>query len=79
MSKKIDWKLCIVCQAKSGEDLCCPTRNALDVYKNFLRNVEEFQKLNSLPKNVNFGEEGTATNFLDNKASWHKQCHQKFC
>ena len=56
----------------------CPTSNALDVHKNFLRNVEEFQKLNSLPVNVNFGEEGTATNFLDNKASWHKQCHQKF-
>ena len=56
----------------------CPTRNALDVYKNFLRNVEEFQKLNSLPVSVNFGEEVTVTNFLDNKASWHKQCHQMF-
>ena len=78
MSKKIDWKLCIVCQAKSKEDLRCPTRNALDVYKNFLKNVEEFQKINSLPVKIDFGDEGTATNFLSNKASWHKQCHQKF-
>ena len=78
MSRKIDWKLCIVCQAKSEEDLRCPTRNALDVYKNFLKNVEEFQKINSLPVKIDFGEEGTATNFLNNKVSWHKQCHQKF-
>ena len=27
---------------------------------------------------IDFGEEGTATNFLNNKVSWHKQCHQKF-
>ena len=48
----------------------CPTRNALDVYKNFLKNVEEFQKINSLPVKIDFGEEGTATNFLNNKVSW---------
>ena len=78
MSRKIDWKLCIVCQAKSEEDLRCPTRNALDVYKNFFKNVEEFQKINSLPVKIDFGEEGTATDFMNNKASWHKQCHQKF-
>ncbi len=60
MAHKIDWKLCIVCQAKSEEDLRCSSRNALDVYKNFFKNVEELQKINSLPVRIDFGDEGTA-------------------
>jgi len=59
MTSKIDWKLCIVCQAKSEEDLRCPSRNALDVYLNVLKNVEESQNINSLPVKINFGNEGT--------------------
>ncbi len=81
----LDWKLCVICQTKSSEELCCPTRSALDVkrppmdiYSTFLSNVEEFQKLGSLPVKVNFGDQGTAQIFLVNDASWHKQCHQKF-
>ncbi len=28
--------------------------------------------------NVDYGEQGTALAFVENSASWHKQCHQKF-
>ena len=81
----LNWKLCVICQRKSSEELCCPTRCALDlkrpplnIYATFLSNVQEFQKLDSLPVKVNFGDQGTAQIFLENNASWHKQCHQKF-
>ena len=40
--------------------------------------MEEFRELDSLPVNVNFGNQGTVESFTHNKASWHKQCHQKF-
>ena len=44
----------------------------------FLSNVEEFRKLDCLPVSVKFGIQGTSEQFVHNKASWHKQCHQKF-
>ena len=69
-------------QTKSSEELRCPTRSAkrppLDVYATFLSNVQEFQKLDSLPVKLNFDDQATAQIFLENNASWHKQCHQKF-
>ena len=62
----------------TSEDLRCPLRNCSDVYSAFLSNVEEFRKLDSLPVSVNFGNQGTVECFTQNKASWHKQWHQKF-
>ena len=41
-------------------------------------NVEEFRKLECLPVKINFGNQGTVQNCVDNNAAWHKQCHQKF-
>ena len=73
----IDWKLCVICQKKTSEDLRCPIHNISDVYSAFY-NVDEFRKLENLPVKINFGNQGTVQNFVDNKAAWHKQCHQKF-
>ncbi len=39
---------------------------------------EKFKELDALPVNVDNGEQGTALAFVENNASWHKQCHQKF-
>ena len=74
----IDWNLYVICQKTSSEDWRCPLRNCSDVYSAFLSNVEEFRELDCLPINVNFGNQGTVESFTHNKASWHKQCHQKF-
>ena len=59
----IDWNLCVICQKTSSEGLCCPLRNTSDVYSSFLSNVEEFRELDSLPVNVNFGNQGTVESF----------------
>ncbi len=55
-------------------------RPPLGIYSAFLKNVEEFQKLDALPVRINFGDQGTAQHFMSNHASWHKQKkkHQKF-
>ena len=65
----------MICQKTFSEDLRCHLRNCSDVYSAFLRYVEEFRKLDSLPVSVNFGNQGTVECFTQNKAS---QCHQKF-
>ncbi len=76
----IDWKFCVICQRKSSEDLRCPFRTSdnATVYSAFLNNVEEFRKLDCLPVQVNFGNQGTVEQFVNHNASWHKKCHQKF-
>ena len=43
-----------------------------------MENVKKFKELDALPVNVDYGEQGTALAFVENNASWHKQCHQKF-
>ena len=69
---------CKLCQKKTSEHLRCLIHNISDVYSAFLNNVEEFRKLECLPVKINFGNQGTVQNFVDNNAAWHKQCHQKF-
>ena len=34
--------------------------------------------MNALPVDVDYGEHGTVQAFVQNNASWHKQCHQKY-
>ena len=79
----MDWSLCIICQTDSDEiPLSCPqkrqSKDAYDVYKDFLENVRQFKSLDALPVCVEFGEEGTPECFMENHASWHRACHQKF-
>ena len=81
MSKHIDWNLCIICQEISSAELRCPTkcdRPPVDIYNALLENVEKFNELDALPVNVDYGEEGTVLAFVENNASCHEQCHQKF-
>lgn len=78
----MDWSLCIICQKVEEETLSCPlnrqNHDAQSVYQTFLKNVEEFKKIGALPVAVDYGSEGTPENFVSNKASWHRSCHQKF-
>ncbi len=75
---EIDWKLYIICQKKSSEDLRCPTHNSTEVYTAFFNNVEAFSKLDRLPVDIDFCDQGTVDHFVVNQACWHKKCHQKF-
>ena len=76
MSETIDWNLCIICQETTTEELRCPIDDPLAVYNAFIKNVEEFKKINSLPIEIDFRVGGST--LLQNHAKWHKQCHQKF-
>ncbi len=40
--------------------------------------MEAFRKLDHLPVNIDFCDQGTVDHFVVNQASWHKKCHQKF-
>ena len=64
----IDWKLCVICQKKTSEDLRCPIHNISDVYSAFY-NVEEFRKLECLPVKINFSDQGKVQNFVDSNAA----------
>lgn len=72
----MNWTLCVICQKKTLEELRCPITNPLDVYNAFVKNVEEFNKIDSLPVDIDLQEDGLA--LMENHAKWHKQCHQKF-
>lgn len=79
----MDWTLCVICQnSRDTAPLSCPknrqNRSADDVYKDFLDNVREFEKIGALPVDIDFGEHGTPESFAENNASWHRACHQKF-
>ena len=52
--------------------------NAYQVYRDFIENVKQFKELNALPVPVAFGDHATPEMFMENKASWHRSCHQKF-
>ena len=49
---EIDWKLCIIYQKASAEELWCPSHNPtsaynpLDAFNAFVRNFQEFKGLN---------------------------------
>lgn len=76
MSGRVNWTLCVICQKKTSEELRCPLINPLDVYNAFVKNMEEFKKLDCLPVDIDLKEDGHA--LMENHAKWHKQCHQKF-
>ena len=80
----MDCTLCIICQciASGKRPLSCPqirqNKDAYDVYKNFLENVQQFKSLDALPVDVDFGYQGTPDCFMENNASGHRACHQQF-
>ena len=79
----INWDLCIICQKVSSEKLRCPVKCSgnlapVEIYNAFLENFNSFKDLGALPVKVDYGESVTAQVFMQNNASWHKRCHQKF-
>ena len=83
----MDWTLCAICQKSTSEPLSCPQHSAnrydpLNVYKGFIENVVEFEKLNVLSVKCSIGLAGASDRSVEscmvNKASWHRLCHQKF-
>ena len=83
----MDWKLCIICQTtKTGEPLQCPANSKRkDVgasYSSFARNLEEFQKIGSVPGNLNLEDlndgQGIEHTLTERKAMWHKTCRNAF-
>lgn len=83
----MDWKLCIICQAtKIGQPLQCPSNSKRkDVgasYSSFAKNLEEFQKIGSVPVNLNVEElnngQGIEKTLQQRKALWHKTCRNAF-
>ena len=47
-------------------------------YETFLLAVSSFRKLNALPCPILFPETSTVSDFVQNRAIWHKSCHRKF-
>ena len=78
----MDWTRCTICQSEDTSSLSCPQNGkffyAYEVYKNFLDNYIQFKTLGALPIPVSFGEHETPESFMENKASWHRNCQQKF-
>ena len=79
--------MCVICQKSASEPLSCPQNSAnrrdpLSVYKDFLENVAEFEKLNALPTQCCILSPGMFDNTIENcmviKASKHRSCHQRF-
>ena len=82
----MDWKLCIICQKKTREPLQCPAMSKRkDVgasYASFVRNLEEFHKIGSVPRHLNVEElnqgQGIEHSLKERKALWHKTCRNSF-
>ena len=64
----MNWALCVICQKKTSEELRCPLINPLDVYNAFVKNVEEFKKLDCLPVEIDI-KDGQV--LMEYHAKWH--------
>ena len=66
---EIDWNKCIICQEETTEPLKCPLLgpgtcdSKIEAYRSFLRNVEQFKAMDSLPTAILFGENESAESF----------------
>ena len=77
-----NWEKCIICPKETHEQLRCPTKAySFDktVYESFLRNVDEFKRLNALPAVVCLDvDSATVDDLVKNESKWHRSCHLKF-
>ena len=82
----INWKLCVICQVKTNEPLQCPANSKRsDVgagYKSLVDNIKLFHDVGEIPLKVDLSKlndgSGVENSLLQNKASWHKSCRNKF-
>ena len=75
--------MCLICQEKTTEPLKCPLNakgsgDKSEPYRTILKNVSAFRALGTLPVVLNFGEDMTVDELIQNQGSWHKSCYLKF-
>ena len=54
------------------------TRDKTESYGSFLKNVHTFRAMDILPVVLNFGEDMTVDDLVQNREAWHKSCYVKF-
>ena len=74
--------MCLICQEKTTESLKCPfnvegSKDKSKPYSCFLKSVNAFRALGTLPVVLTFGEDMTVDELVQNRGSWHKSCHVK--
>ena len=79
----MDWNKCLICQEKTAEPIKCPLNakgsgDKSEPYSSFLNNVSAFRILGTLPVALQFGEDMTVCELVQNQAAWHKFCFVKF-
>jgi len=75
--------MCCICQRITTEPLKCPLNvkgsgDKSEVYNSFFNNVSTFRGLSVLPIVLNFREDMTVSELVQNQAVWHKSFHIKF-
>ena len=74
-----NWDLGALCQEDTPEKLVCPQEGS---YKAVAECINEFQKLECLPININVDrlakDGGIEATLIQNKAKWHKTCRNRF-
>ena len=77
MAETMSYKLCVLCQEKTKEELVCPLDNPVgvrgaDAYKDIISLVNQFRDVDAAPHpNLELPDEAT---MQANRASWHKTC-----
>ena len=80
----INWELCCLCQEEKDDHLQCPisAKGPKCGFEYLATNLLEFQKLNSLPVNVNLDKldegSGIAETLQSHAAMYHKSCYLKY-
>lgn len=83
-----NWDLCVLCQKDTTERLVNPAESKFLAkgkecgYKLLAENIIEFQKLGSLPLNIDIKRlddgSGIEATFKSNNAKWHKTCSNRY-
>ena len=79
---KLDWELCVLCQADKEESLQCPAatkrKDSGAGYKTFEDNMLAFSELGELPQDMDLQQldegQGIAATLAAHQAKWHKSC-----
>ena len=73
------WDMCVLCKEVTQERLVSPQEVS---YKAIAECIQEFQKLNCLPYNINVvrlaNDGGIVATLITINAKWHKTCRNRF-
>ncbi len=81
-----DWNNCVLCQEVTQEPLVCPFNVTKEVYGSgydtLAHYLTAFNEIGAVPMNINVSRlddgSGILNTLKSHKASWHKQCYNKF-